>query len=74
LRKLYQVAADPAAARHHQLRVINESGEDYLYPEEYFVPVQLPEATGMRRLEGVRARFCARETSAKILSAVGERI
>jgi hypothetical protein len=44
LRKLYQVVADPAAAKHHQLRVIDESGEDYLYPEEYFVPVQLPEA------------------------------
>ena len=35
LRKLYQVVADPAAAKHHQLRVIDESGEDYLYPEEY---------------------------------------
>ena len=44
VRKLYQVVADPAAAKHHQLRVIDESGEDYLYPEEYFVPVQLPEA------------------------------
>jgi hypothetical protein len=41
LRKPYQVvAADEAAAKHHQLRVIDESGEDYLYPEEYFVPVQ----------------------------------
>jgi hypothetical protein len=28
LRKLYQVVADPAAAKHHQLRVIDESGED----------------------------------------------
>lgn len=44
LRKLYQVIADDAAARHHQLRVIDESGEDYLYPEEYFVSVQLPQA------------------------------
>jgi hypothetical protein len=44
LRKLYQVVADPAAAKQHQLRVIDESGEDYLYPKEYFVPVQLPEA------------------------------
>jgi hypothetical protein len=44
LRKLYQVVADDAAAKHHQLRVIDESGEDYLYPEEYFVPVQLPQA------------------------------
>jgi hypothetical protein len=30
--------------RHHQLLVIDESGADYLYPEEYFVPVQLPQA------------------------------
>ena len=44
LRELYQVVADEAVAKHHQLRVIDESGEDYLYPEEYFVPVQLPEA------------------------------
>jgi hypothetical protein len=44
LRKLYQVVADDAAAKHNQLRVIDESGEDYLYPEEYFVSVQLPQA------------------------------
>ena len=44
LRKLYQVVADVAAARLGQIRVIDESGEDYLYPEEYFVPVQLPES------------------------------
>ena len=42
LRKLYQVVADETAAKLHQVRVIDESGEDYLYPEEYFVPVQLP--------------------------------
>jgi hypothetical protein len=42
LRKLYQVIADETAAKLHQVRVIDESGEDYLYPEEYFVPVQLP--------------------------------
>jgi hypothetical protein len=44
LRKLYQVVADETAAKLHQVRVIDESGEDYLYPEEYFVPVQLPQA------------------------------
>ena len=44
LRKLYQVVADEAPAKHHQLRVIDESGEDYLYPEEGFVSVQLPQA------------------------------
>jgi hypothetical protein len=35
---------DEAAASRHQLRVIDESGEDYLYPEEYFVSVQLPQS------------------------------
>ncbi|MGA9507313.1 MAG: hypothetical protein WBV55_01570 [Candidatus Sulfotelmatobacter sp.] len=44
LRKLYQVVADKMATKLHQLRVIDESGEDYLYPEEYFVPVHLPES------------------------------
>jgi hypothetical protein len=37
LRKLYQVVFDESAAKLHQIRVIDESGEDYLYPEEYFV-------------------------------------
>jgi hypothetical protein len=44
LQKLYQVVADAEAAKHHQLRVIDESGEDYLYPAEYFVSIQLPQA------------------------------
>ena len=37
LREVYRVLADEQASRRHQLRVIDESGEDYLYPEEYFV-------------------------------------
>jgi hypothetical protein len=41
-RKLYEVLPDADAANHNQIRVIDESGEDYLYPEEYFVPVKLP--------------------------------
>jgi hypothetical protein len=44
LRKLYRVLVDAEAAKHQQLRVIDESGEDYLYPEEYFVPVPSPQA------------------------------
>lgn len=43
-RKLYESLPDPEAAKLNQLRVIDESGEDYLYPQEYFVPVKLPEA------------------------------
>ena len=42
LRKLYQILPDDNAAKHKQIRVIDESGEDYLYPEDYFVPVDLP--------------------------------
>jgi len=44
LRKIYQVLPDKGAAKLHQVRVIDESGEDYLYPADYFVPVQLPQA------------------------------
>ncbi|PDW04641.1 hypothetical protein [Candidatus Viridilinea mediisalina] len=38
-RKLYQVIPDDHAASHHLIRVIDESGEDYVYPEAYFIPV-----------------------------------
>ena len=41
-RKIYQVLPDQDAARHGQLRVIDESGEDYLYPEKFFAPITLP--------------------------------
>ena len=41
-RKVYQVLADRDGTREGYLRVIDESGEDYLYPAEYFVPVRLP--------------------------------
>jgi hypothetical protein len=44
LRKLYQVVSDEAAAKLRQIRVIDESGEDYLYPENYFVVVQVPQS------------------------------
>jgi hypothetical protein len=41
-RKIYELLRDAEAARHHQVRVIDESGEDYLFPAEYFVAVELP--------------------------------
>lgn len=41
-RKIYQVLRDDEAAKEGYLRVIDESGEDYLYPESYFILVQLP--------------------------------
>ncbi|MCH8243990.1 MAG: hypothetical protein IH897_15470 [Planctomycetes bacterium] len=41
-RKIYRVVPDSDAATHQLIRVIDESGEDYLYPEEYFAPITLP--------------------------------
>ena len=41
-RKVYQILSDEDASKEGYLRVIDESGEDYLYPESYFVHVQLP--------------------------------
>ena len=54
--KLYRVLPDREAKKHHQIRVIDESGEDYLYPEEFFAPVSLP-LTTQRRLKLASARL-----------------
>jgi hypothetical protein len=42
VRKVYRMLPDKAAAAEGYLRIIDESGEDYLYPAEWFVPVDLP--------------------------------
>jgi len=42
LRKVYRVVPDKRASQDGYIRVVDESGEDYLYPESYFVPVKLP--------------------------------
>lgn len=42
-RKIYQVLPDPGAAKHRQVRVIDESGDDYLYPQNFFAPLELPQ-------------------------------
>ncbi|HMF16764.1 MAG TPA: hypothetical protein VKE98_06120 [Gemmataceae bacterium] len=43
--KVYRVLADVDAEEDGDLRVIDESGEDYLYPADYFVLVELPGST-----------------------------
>ncbi len=42
IRKIYQILLDEEAAQEGYLRVIDESREDYLYPESYFIFVKLP--------------------------------
>jgi len=44
-RKLYVKLPDTEAEKHHHVRVIDESGEDYLYPETYFVAIELSDET-----------------------------
>lgn len=42
LRKIYEVLPDETAEAHDMVRVIDEEGEDYLYPKRWFVPIELP--------------------------------
>lgn len=42
LHKIYRLLADEDTARDGDLRAIDESGEDYLYPMDYFVMIELP--------------------------------
>lgn len=44
LRKIYRLMRDSAASKLGMLRVIDESGEDYLYPEDHFVAIRLSPA------------------------------
>ena len=43
-RKIYVALRDPTAEKHGQLRVIDESGDDYLYPKGFFRSIALPDS------------------------------
>lgn len=42
-RKIYQTLSDKEAESHKMLRVVDESGEDYLFPASLFSPISLPQ-------------------------------
>ena len=44
VRKIYEVVADGSAGEHGLIRVIDESCEDYLYPHNHFIPIDLPQS------------------------------
>jgi hypothetical protein len=44
IRKIYRIIDDPGAEARGLVRVIDESGEDYLYPTRFFVPIEVPRA------------------------------
>lgn len=41
-RRIYQVLPDGSAARSNYIRVIDDEGEDFLYPADYFLFIELP--------------------------------
>ncbi len=43
LRKIYQILPDTCAAENDYIRVVDDSGEDYLYPTDYFIRLELPQ-------------------------------
>jgi len=51
LRKLYERLPDKEAERHKQVRIIDESGEDYLYPSDFFAPIRLSAQTRTKLIE-----------------------
>ncbi len=51
IRKLYEKIPDKEAESHDQVRIIDESGEDYLYPSSFFAPVRLSIQTKSRITE-----------------------
>lgn len=44
LRKVYRLLPDPPAERKGLVRIVDESGEDYLFPSTFFLEIELPRA------------------------------
>ncbi len=55
LRKIYEVLPDDAALKEGLARIVDESGEDYLYPAEYFLPLKVSQSIENALLEAVPA-------------------
>lgn len=53
-RKLYKKLRDPASERHGLVRVLDESGEDYLFPADHFTPIDVPQKI-KRQLDQIAA-------------------
>ena len=51
VRKLYERIPDKEADPHNQVRIIDESGEGYLYPSKFFASVKLPMQTKNKIIE-----------------------
>jgi hypothetical protein len=73
VRRVYRVLPDRAATATGYVRIIDESGEDYLYPASFFVPVEVPYKA--KRAWPQAARPAKRRTSSnKALQRPGPRV
>jgi hypothetical protein len=54
--KIYRILPDPQAAKDELIRIVDESGEDYLYHKEHFVVVDFPKVVKKKllSLDGMR--------------------
>ena len=73
LRKIYEILEDSTAAQRNHVRVIDESGEDYLYPADYFVSVELPQKA-KRAWTANRGLAKRRRSSNEPLQRTGARV
>ena len=73
VRKVYRVLRDTDAAASGYMRVIDDSGEDYLYPADYFVLVELPQKA-KRAWKATRGLATRRSSSNKPLQRTGARV
>ena len=73
IRKVYRVLQDRAATASGYVRVIDESGEDYRYPGEYFVLIELPQKA-KRALTVARQPASRRRSPNKPLQRTGARV
>ena len=73
VRKVYRALHDKHAAATGYVRVIDESGEDYLYPADYFVFVALPQKA-KRAWTATRSPTRLRSSSNKPLQRTGARV
>jgi hypothetical protein len=53
LHKIYRVIDDKEAEDEGDIRIVDESGEDYIFPSSYFVPIQVPQTVEESLLRAV---------------------
>lgn len=69
-KKLYEIIPDRQAAKHKMIRIIDESGEDYLFPENLFAELPLPEQIAEKLKKNCLSGNCLFLRAAPIISSL----